>query len=66
MTACATITDDDWTAARDRIHAALETCARLVDNPTDPGARADARQLINGNPQWVMRADLLVASLPDP
>ena len=66
MNAQTTITDDDWIVARDRIRATLDTCARLVDNPTDPAARAAARQLINDNPQWVLHARQLVASLPEP
>ncbi len=56
---------DDFLSARAVAATAMTICERLLDHPTDPDACAAARQLINDNPQWALRARLLIASLPD-
>lgn len=54
--------NDDFAAATP---VTLALCERLLDNPADPVALADARQYLNDHPHWVWRARLFVASLPD-
>ncbi|MDV3249552.1 hypothetical protein K7Z54_23505 [Mycobacterium avium subsp. hominissuis] len=56
--------DDDFHAVRAFGHTAMAICERLLDHPDDPDAQSAARQLIDDNPEWELRAHLLIAALP--
>lgn len=56
---------DDFLAARAAAHTSMAICERLLDDPTNPEVLAATRQFLDDHPQWVRRARLFMASLPD-